>query len=59
METSLRAATRLGDEALEAMRVAIPAARSLPLLALLAGEGSGGAVLDYLDGLSLAVQVAR
>jgi hypothetical protein len=59
METTPRPATRLDDAQLEAMRVAIPAARSLPLLALLAGEGSGEIVLDYLDGLSLAVQVAR
>ncbi|HET7731677.1 MAG TPA: beta-ketoacyl synthase chain length factor [Usitatibacter sp.] len=59
METASRAATRLADRQLEAMRVAIPAARSLPLLALLAGEGTGEAVLDYLDGLPLAVAVAR
>lgn len=59
METTSRAATRLDNGPLEAMRTAIPAARSLPLLALLAGEGSGEAVLDYLDGLTLAVEVAR
>lgn len=59
METTSRAATRLDDGLLEAMRIAIPAARSLPLLALLAGEGSGEAVIGYLDDLSLAVEVAR
>lgn len=59
MELTSRTATRLDDPQLEAMRVAIPAARSLPLLALLAGEGPGEAVIDYLDGLALAVEVAR
>jgi hypothetical protein len=59
METTSRAATRLDNGQLEAMRIAIPAARSLPLLALLAGEGSGEAVIGYLDDLSLAVEVAR
>lgn len=59
METTSRAATRLDDGLLEAMRIAIPAARSLPLLALLAGEGSGEAVIGYLDDLSLAVKVTR
>lgn len=59
MEMTSRAATRLDDAHLEAMRVAIPAARSLPLLALLAREASGEAVIDYLDGLSLAVELTR
>lgn len=59
MEMTSRAATRLGDAQLEAMRKAIPAARSLPLLALLAGQGSGDAVIDYLDDLALAVEVTR
>jgi hypothetical protein len=59
METTSRAATRLDDPQLEAMRAAIPAARSLPLLALLAAGRSGEAVIGYLDELSLAVEVAR
>jgi hypothetical protein len=59
VEMTSRAATRLDDGPLEAMRIAIPAARSLPLLALLAGEGCGKAVIGYLDDLSLAVEVTR
>jgi beta-ketoacyl synthase-like protein len=59
MDMTRDAPTRLEEARLEALRVAIPAARSLPLLALLAGNGSGRAVIDYLDGLSLAVEVAR
>lgn len=59
METTSRPATRLDDAQLEAVRTAIPAARSLPLLALLAGQGSGEAVIGYLDDLSLAVEVTR
>ena len=45
----------LEDPALERMRREIPAARSLPLLTLLARKSSGHAVIDYLDGLSLRV----
>jgi hypothetical protein len=42
---------------LESIRAGIPAARSLPLLARLASSESGRAVLEYLDGLSLALDV--
>jgi len=49
--------SRLADPALESMRRAIPAARSLPLLALLASGKPGRTVLEYLDGLALAVTV--
>ncbi|MEO7742478.1 MAG: beta-ketoacyl synthase chain length factor [Usitatibacter sp.] len=49
--------TRMDDARLEAVRVGIPAGRSLPLLALLAGAQPGRVVLEYLDGLSLAVDV--
>jgi len=59
MELTSRTATRMGDAQLEGMRAAIPAARSLPLLALLAAGRSGEAVIGYLDGLSLAVEVSR
>ena len=59
METTSRAATRMDDAQLEAVRAAIPAARSLPLLALLAAGRSGEAVIGYLDDLSLAVEVSR
>jgi hypothetical protein len=41
----------------EALRVSAPAARSLPLLELVAGGGAGATHLEYLDGLSLAVGV--
>jgi hypothetical protein len=46
------------DEPLEGLRRAIPAARSLPLLALLAQSGAGSAVLEYLDHARLAVRVS-
>ena len=49
--------TTLDDPRLESMRLSIPAARSLPLLQLLARGGAGRVVLEYLDGLSLAVEV--
>ncbi|MDH5210153.1 MAG: beta-ketoacyl synthase chain length factor [Betaproteobacteria bacterium] len=48
----------LEDAALEGLRRTIPSARSLPLLRLLAGGAAGAAVLEYLDGYSLAVSVA-
>ena len=51
---------RLADERLEALRRAVPAARGLPLLAAIAGIGADGhrrAVLDYLAGCSVAVDV--
>ena len=43
--------------ALDSLRLSIPAARSLPLLAHLARRTSGCVVLDYLDGRRLAVDV--
>jgi hypothetical protein len=48
---------RMADPALEALRSAIPAARSLPLLGLLAARSSGRAILEYLDVSRVAVQV--
>src|SRR5580700_7480342 len=45
-------------EPLESLRRAIPAARSLPLLALLARSGAGNAVLEYLDHAGLVVTVS-
>lgn len=51
-------ADRLADAALEALRASIPAARSLPLLSQLARRTSGRVVIDYLDGVRLAVQVS-
>lgn len=47
----------LEDPALEALRTAIPAARCLPLLRLLARSESGVTVLDYLDVARLRVSV--
>jgi len=47
----------MSDLQLEALRRAIPAARSLPLLRLLAIGAAGRAVLDYLDVSRAAVQI--
>lgn len=59
---------QMSDAPLEALRSSIPAARSLPLLSLIARHGSGTreepgaprpvAVLEYLHPLSLAVEVS-
>ena len=51
------AADAMADPKLEALRAAIPAARSLPLLRLLATGANGRAILDYLDTSRAAVQV--
>ncbi|WP_199103329.1 beta-ketoacyl synthase chain length factor [Aquitalea sp. ASV11] len=51
------AASTMADAALEQLRQTIPAARSLPLLQLLAQGGAGRVVLDYLDDCRLAVTV--
>jgi hypothetical protein len=48
----------MAQGALEALRLSIPAARSLPLLAHLARRSSGRVVLDYLAGKRLAVDVS-
>jgi Beta-ketoacyl synthase, N-terminal domain len=45
------------DPALEALRCAFPAARSLPLLRLLAARNSGTAILEYLDVSRVEVQI--
>lgn len=60
LTASLRAgvaADRLPSPGLEALRAALPAARSLPLLRLLARREAGEVVLDYLDGQRVAVEV--
>ncbi len=54
---SREAADRLSEPALESLRAAIPAARSLPLLAALARRESKRVVIDYLDHGRLAVEV--
>ena len=48
----------MADGALEELRATIPAARSLPLFALLARRAAGRAILDYLDCARLAVEVS-
>ena len=52
------APTGFPDPALESLRRAIPAARSLPLLALLASEKPGKAVLEYLDGMAISIEAS-
>jgi hypothetical protein len=47
----------LADPALERLRREIPAARSLPLLRLLAAGSPGRAIIEYLDVSRAAVQV--
>ncbi len=51
------AAQALGDAQLEALRRGVPAARSLPLLAALAGGLPQVTQLEYLDATALRVQV--
>ncbi|HJV27471.1 MAG TPA: beta-ketoacyl synthase chain length factor [Aromatoleum sp.] len=50
------AAVTLPDSELESLRKAIPAARSLPLLAAIANGTLGRIVLDYLDHAQMAVE---
>ena len=51
------AADRLADGALEQLRKAIPAARSLPLLSAIAHGAPAQIVIDYLDHTRLALEV--
>jgi hypothetical protein len=48
---------RMADSRLEALRCAFPAARSLPLLGLLAARSAGRAILEYLDVSRIEVQI--
>jgi hypothetical protein len=50
--------TTMPDEELEALRIGVPAACSLPLLAALARGAREALVIDYLEGLQLQVSVA-
>jgi Beta-ketoacyl synthase, N-terminal domain len=50
-------ADRMSDLELEALRDAIPAARALPMMRLLASGVAGRVVLDYLDVCRAAVQI--
>jgi hypothetical protein len=59
MEVSLAEgpADSLADPGLEALRRAIPAARGLPLLRLLASRTAGDCMLEYLDVARAAVRI--
>jgi len=50
-------ADTLADAALEGLRAAVPAARSLPLLARLAHRAPGRVMIDYLEPWRIAVDV--
>lgn len=50
-------ADRMEDQALEQLRGAIPAARSLPLLRAIANGETATVIVDYLDGARLAVEI--
>ena len=56
-QTVREAPSSVIDRSLESLRGSIPAARSLPLLIQLARGKPGRVVLEYLDGLSLALEV--
>jgi hypothetical protein len=51
------AADRLSEPQLEALRTALPSARSLPLLRLLARREPGEVVLDYIGEQRVAVEI--
>lgn len=51
-------ADRLDDAALESLRIAIPAARGLPLVRAIALRQAGHVVLDYFDDTRLALEIA-
>ncbi|HEX5538851.1 MAG TPA: 3-oxoacyl-ACP synthase, partial [Methylophilaceae bacterium] len=51
-------ADTLPDAALESLRLAIPAARGLPLLQALTLDKARRVVLDYLGDMRLAVEVS-
>ena len=59
LEMTHAAPSVLADASLEAIRRGVPAARSLPLLRMLARGETGRTTIEYLDGLSLAVEVSR
>jgi hypothetical protein len=59
VDTSRESPAVLADATLEDLRRRIPAARALPLLELLARDRPGRTVIEYLDGLALAVEVRR
>ena len=56
---STASADRMEDHALEQLRGSVPAARSLPLLELLARGANGRVRLDYLDGSRIELKVSH
>jgi hypothetical protein len=52
------AAEHMSDPELEHLRRSIPAARSLPLLRLLATRATGSVVIDYLEHVNVAIGVS-
>ena len=52
-----RNTSAMSDSGLEALRTGVPAARSLPLLAMLARAANGALVLEYGSGSCLSVMV--
>lgn len=56
--TTADTADRMADAALEQLRQTVPAARSLPLLQMLACGTDGRVVLDYLDGMHLGMDLS-
>ena len=57
LNLSTSAATTMPDAVLEELRTRIPAARSLPLMHLLAKGTAGSVVIEYLDSLNLSIGV--
>jgi hypothetical protein len=58
VELARTAPRTLANAELEALRLGIPAARCLPLLALVASGASGETVIDYLDAVTLHLRVS-
>lgn len=58
LKLSQDSATIVLDQGLENLRKAIPAARSLPLLQLLALRRQSTVIIDYIDSLNLCVEVS-
>lgn len=58
IELGEEAASTMSESALEQLRAQIPAARSLPLLQLLAANKAGTVVLDYLEHCSIRAELS-
>lgn len=57
LQPTTDAMTHMDDPALEALRLAIPSARSLPLMQHLAQGTSGRVVIEFLDDMQLGIEV--